>query len=298
MRSYGEGLEADPERLEALEARLSRLRQLQKKYGQTAESILEELVKIEAEIGDLEASDERIGELEAELTSVSAKMEALGHDLHRRRREAALLFAKEVNAELLDLNMKGVEFLASVELLPNAVQAPLSTGFSDIEFMTKTSRGDVARALAKAASGGELSRILLSIKRVVGTGAHPRTYLFDEVDTGVSGETAEKVGRKLKEIANGQQVICVTHLPQVACCGDVHFFIEKSGQKSDGVAAMTVTEMKSEARIKEVARLISGEKLSPTSIAHAKQLLGLIHEPKRAAQKEPVSRNKSRSAER
>lgn len=298
MRSYGEGLEADPERLDALEARLSRLRQLQKKYGTTAESILEELVKIETEIDDLEASDDRIGELEAELTAVTDKMGVLGHDLHLRRREAALLFAKEVNAELLDLNMKGVEFLASVELLPNAVQAPLSTGFSDIEFMTKTSRGDVARALAKAASGGELSRILLSIKRVVGTGAHPRTYLFDEVDTGVSGETAEKVGRKLKEIASGQQVICVTHLPQVACCGDVHFFIEKSGQKTDGVAAMTVTEMKSESRIKEVARLISGEKLSPTSIAHAKQLLGLIHESNRTQQKDSVSRNKTRSADR
>ncbi len=311
MRNYGDGLDADPERLDALEARLSRLRQLQKKYGQSAESILQELEKIENEICELESSDERIGILEAELTEIATKMTSLGQDLHRRRREAAVLFTKEVNAELLDLNMKGVEFLAAVELLPNAPLAPQSSGFSDVEFMTKTSRGDVARALAKAASGGELSRILLSIKRVVGTGAHPRTYLFDEVDAGVSGETAEKVGRKLKEIANGQQVICVTHLPQVACCGDVHFFIEKSGQQADGVATMRVSELPAEARVTEIARLISGEKLSPTSIAHAKQLLGMIHDAtadqRKLSAKEhastpsealPTKRGKNRPAER
>jgi DNA repair protein RecN (Recombination protein N) len=135
----------------------------------------------------------------------------------------------------------------------------------------KSSVKEKARPLGKSASGGELSRILLSLKNVVGQSDYPRTYLFDEVDTGVSGETAEKVGKKLKSISKGQQVICVTHLPQVACAGDVHFLIEKkiSGKK----ISTELRALKKDERIGEVARLISGEKITKTSIAHARQLL-------------------------
>ena len=116
-----------------------------------------------------------------------------------------------------------------------------------------------------------LSRILLSIKQVLGKSHSPRTFLFDEVDTGVSGQTAERVGAKLKHLAKGQQVLCVTHLPQVACYGDYHFFIEKHPKKS-GVE-MSLSQLKSKDRIQEIARLISGEKITKTSLAHAKQLL-------------------------
>ncbi|MBO9668382.1 MAG: DNA repair protein RecN, partial [Bdellovibrio sp.] len=172
-----------------------------------------------------------------------------------------------VNAELLELNMKGVTFHAHIEKLTELS----ATGLSDVEFLSQTSAKDVKRPLAKFASGGELSRILLSLKRVVGSSNQPRTYLFDEVDTGVSGETAEKVGRKLKTIAKGQQVICVTHLPQVAAFGDTHFFIQKSPNKDS--VAMLVSELKQKDRVQEIARLISGEKISKTSLAHAEQLL-------------------------
>ena len=163
--------------------------------------------------------------------------------------------------------MKGVELVIQV----TALETFHSTGSSDIEFMTRTSKADAPRTLGKAASGGELSRILLSIKQIVGEGVHPRTYLFDEVDTGVSGETAEKVGRKLHTIARGQQVISVTHLPQVAAHGDAHFFIQKKTAKD--AATMDVSELTAENRVREIARLISGEKVTPTSLAHAKQLL-------------------------
>jgi DNA repair protein RecN (Recombination protein N) len=176
-----------------------------------------------------------------------------------------------VNSELLDLNMKGVTFHVTIEALKDLS----ATGVSDVEFMSQTSSKDVKRPLAKFASGGELSRILLSLKRVVGSSHQPRTYLFDEVDTGVSGETAEKVGRKLKTIAKGQQVICVTHLPQVAAFGDSHFFIQKS-PNTDSVA-MLVSELKKKERVQELARLISGEKISKTSLAHAEQLLSEAH---------------------
>ena len=272
MRDYGRSLESDPARLEELEAKLSRLRQLQKKCGATAIDILSALEATEAEIESLEASDDRIQSLEAELRALEDRMGKLARELHEKRKSAALLFSKEVNEELLDLNMKGVELLVNVA----ALDAFQSSGLTDVEFMTRTSKSDTPRALGKGASGGELSRILLSIKQIVGAPEHegqrhPRTYLFDEVDTGVSGETAEKVGRKLHMIAHGQQVICVTHLPQVAAHGDAHFFIHKKTTKDS--AAMDVRELTAEDRVQEIARLISGEKVTPTSLAHAKQLL-------------------------
>ncbi len=276
MRDYAQGLDADPERLEEVESRLSRLRQLQKKYGTTAVEILDALKATEDELRDLEASDERLANLEAEARAFREKLQSLASELHNKRDSAAKLFAEEVNAELLDLNMKGVTFLISVQAMAEAG----ASGISDVEFQTRTSKADLPRALAKAASGGELSRILLSIKQVVGGGDSllPRTYLFDEVDTGVSGETADKVGRKLRAIARGQQVICVTHLPQVAAHGDAHYFIQKQVQKTGtkedvGNVAMGVEQLTAEKRVREIARLISGEKLSATSLAHAQQLL-------------------------
>lgn len=267
LRDYGRSLESDPTRLDELEAKLSRLRQLQKKYGATASDILAALEATEGEIALLEASDDRIHNLEAESRALTDRMMKLAQELHAKRTSAATLFAKEVNSELLDLNMKGVELVIHVQ----GLDVFHSSGATDVEFMTRTSKSDTARPLGKAASGGELSRILLSIKQIVGEGAHPRTYLFDEVDTGVSGETAEKVGRKLHAIAKGQQVICVTHLPQVAAHGDTHFFIQKRTSKDS--ASMDVSELTSDNRIREIARLISGEKVTPTSLAHAKQLL-------------------------
>lgn len=225
------------------------------------------LMEIEIEIGNLQNSDVKIEALKKESVTLMKEMEALATDIHKRRLKGADLLADSVNAELLELNMKGVTFHVHIERMNELA----STGFSDVEFMSQTSAKDMKRPLAKFASGGELSRILLSLKRVVGSTNQPRTYLFDEVDTGVSGETAEKVGRKLKSIAKGQQVICVTHLPQVAAFGDVHFFIQKSPSKDS--VSMEVVELKQKDRVQELARLISGEKISKTSLAHAQQLL-------------------------
>jgi DNA repair protein RecN (Recombination protein N) len=267
LRDYKGSIESDPNRLEELEVKLSRLRGLQKKYGATAADILQALESTETEIAGLEASDDRIANLVAESRALGDRMTKLASELHKKRSSAAVLFAGEVNSELLELNMKGVELVVQTE----ALKEFHSSGTTDVEFLTRTSKSDAPRALGKAASGGELSRILLSIKQIVGEGVHPRTYLFDEVDTGVSGETAEKVGRKLRSIAKGQQVISVTHLPQVAAHGDAHFFIQKKTSKDS--ATMDVSELTADSRMREIARLISGEKVTPTSLAHAKQLL-------------------------
>ncbi len=267
LRQYVSRIEGDPGRLEELESRLSGMRKLQKKYGSSIDDIFKALEEIEAEIRTLENSDQRILDLQAEAAKLEKELKKMAVALHEKRSNGSRLLADSVNAELLDLNMKGVTFHVSVEKM-NELN---STGFSDVEFLSQTSSKDPKRPLAKFASGGELSRILLSLKRVVGSSHQPRTYLFDEVDTGVSGPTAEKVGRKLKAIAKGQQVICVTHLPQVAAFGDSHFFIQKSPQK--GSVAMEILELKQKDRVQEIARLISGEKISKTSIAHAEQLL-------------------------
>lgn len=269
LRDYTKSLDADPSRQDELEARLSALRKVQKKYGGTSTEILGALSAIETEITQLETSDERLAQGEQELAKIAKELAARATDMHERRTQAARLLEGGVNDELKDLDMKGLIFTVQVTSSPELT----STGRSIVEFMTKTSRTDTPRPLARVASGGEMSRILLSIKQVVGAGNYPRTYLFDEVDTGVSGPTAEKVGRKLKRIAKNQQVICVTHLPQVASFGDVHFSISKSSTKKGGVQTAVIELEKSE-RVHEIARLISGEKITKTSLAHAAQLLG------------------------
>ncbi|MEZ0393377.1 MAG: DNA repair protein RecN [Pseudobdellovibrionaceae bacterium] len=267
LRQYVSRIESDPGRLEELESRLSGIRKLQKKYGPSVDDIMAAFEKMQTEIKDLENSDQKIESLKAEAEKIEKELRKIAQTLHEKRSNGSRLLADSVNAELLDLNMKGVTFHVSVEKFSELN----STGISDVEFLSQTSNKDPKRPLAKFASGGELSRILLSLKRVVGSSHQPRTYLFDEVDTGVSGPTAEKVGRKLKSIAKGQQVICVTHLPQVAAYGDSHFYIQKSPKK--GSVAMEILELKPKDRIQEIARLISGEKISKTSLAHAEQLL-------------------------
>lgn len=260
-------IDSDPGRLDELESRLSSIRKLQKKYGPELQDVLKSYELIQVEIKKLESSDQLLENLKKSEKSLLLELKKMGSQLHQQRLGGSQTLARSVNAELLDLNMKGVTFdVAVVEL-----KEMNSTGLSDVEFLTQSSPKDPKRPLAKFASGGELSRILLSLKRVVGSSQQPRTYLFDEVDTGVSGTTAEKVGRKLKTIAHGQQVICVTHLPQVAAFGDHHFYIHKSPQKES--VSMEISELKKGDRVQEIARLISGEKISKTSLAHAEQLL-------------------------
>jgi len=271
LRRMVDNVDNDPKSMDQLEQRLSNLRKLQKKYGASVTDILAALTNIDKEIEILQNKDAHIAELGKKAHKFFLEIQKIGKDLHSRRLKAAPLLADSINAELADLNMKGVTF--HVQVL--ALNEPGPAGQTEIEFMSQTSPKDPPRPLAKFASGGELSRILLSLKRVVGSSNQPRTYLFDEVDTGVSGPTAEKVGKKLHSIAKGQQVICITHLPQVAAYGDAHFFIQKgnTSPKSTGSIAMEVNELAKQNRVNEIARLISGEKISKTSLAHAKELL-------------------------
>ena len=267
LQKYLKTVDVDSSELERTESRLSDLRKIQKKFGPTVDDILKALLNIETELAELQQSEKNLEVYKKEVVALRAELFKIGEELHVKRAKGSKVLADSVNAELGDLNMKGVIFHVSVEKLAEIT----ATGLSDVEFMSQTSPKDPARPLSKFASGGELSRILLSLKRVVGSSKQPRTYLFDEVDSGVSGPTAEKVGKKLKSIAKNQQVICVTHLPQVAAFGDVHFLIQKI-QKKDRVQ-MEVLDLNHQARVDEIARLISGEKITKTSKAHAEELL-------------------------
>ena len=266
-RAQIKDLDADPNDLELLESRYSHFRKLQKKYGETAEHLITAYHRIEAEIKSLESSDETMEQLRKQYSALQLELNTLAGRLHKSRKTAAKEFQNMVNEELRDLNMKGVE----LDVLISDLSEMGTSGLTHCEFMIRASKKDEPRSLAKYASGGELSRILLSIKQIIGNSDLARTYLFDEVDTGVSGVTAEKVGRKLSAIARGQQVICVTHLAQVAAFADVHFLIEKQASRSS--ATMSVRKLVQQDRIGEIARLISGEKITRTSLQHAKELI-------------------------
>lgn len=268
LREYGRKLEVNPEELSLAEERLNSLRKLQKKFGDSVENILNSYREICTEIETLESHEETLRDLQLEHDRLVKSLTKLAQELHNRRRNGAHLLEKGVNEELYELNMKGVTFSVGISLMEEFS----SSGQSDVEFMIQASKKDTPRPIAKVASGGELSRILLALKCVVGASDRPRTYLFDEVDTGVSGQTAERVGKKLKSIAKGQQLVCVTHLPQVARFADQHFLIEKQNQKGGGVG-MRVVQLDTEDQIKEIARLISGEKITATSLEHARELL-------------------------
>ena len=234
-----------------------------------SKDIITKLEQIEAEIHEIENKDDIIAQLNENHKSLIKKATVAAKKISKARLNGAHLLQASVNAELKDLNMKGFEFLVSIH--PKEMN---HNGIDEVEFMCKAGKNMQPRPLAKTASGGELSRILLSLKNVIGASDLARTYLFDEVDTGVSGETAQKVGKKLRQIAQGQQVICITHLPQVACYADHHFCIEKQSSKSS--VSMQIRYLNKKDQIQEIARLISGEKISKTSLAHAKELLGNI----------------------
>lgn len=256
----------DETELDTLESRLSDIRRLQKKFGPQVQDILTAYEEMKTELDSLENCEEKISQLEIEKKAITTELAPLLQKLSQQRSKGSLKLTDLVNQELAELNMKGVLFSISIDTAPVN-----STGQDAVMFAIQNGAKGEQRPLQKSASGGELSRILLSLKVAVGEIDSPRTYLFDEVDTGVSGPTAQKVGKKLKEIAHGQQVICITHLPQVASYADQHYFISKKSVK--GHMNMTAVALEGKERVEEIARLISGEKLSSTSLAHAKQLL-------------------------
>ncbi len=268
LRDYISRLEANPARLEEVETRLAAIDRLKRKYGHSIPEILGFLEEVRRQIAAVEHAGERMEALRKERQRLSREFEKLAGELTGRRAAAAPRLEKRVEAELAQLAMERTRF--RVEISPAAWS---SEGADRVDFLVSPNVGEEPRPLEKVASGGEISRIALALKTCLAgpKGAPVRTLIFDEVDAGVGGSAAEGIGRRLKKLAAANQVLCVTHLPQIACFADHHYCVEK--RESRGRTVAVVEELEPAARTREVGRMLSGQKLTPEALKHAEQLI-------------------------
>lgn len=268
LRNFSSQLEYNPAELENIENRLDRIYRLSLKYGESEETMLDFLDKCKTELNDIELSDERIEKLTKEYQAAKEEAIHLAKELSQRRKIAADEFAKKVKAGLKFLDMPGVDFEVEQE------RCPLNTiGCDKIQFLISTNPGEPAKPIAKIASGGELSRIMLAIKTVLADKDEIDTLIFDEVDTGISGSAAQKVGLKLREAANSRQVICVTHSAQIAALAGSHLLIEK--HVKDNKTFTDVVPLNFEGRKKELARIMGGAQITPLMLQNAEEMLNM-----------------------
>ena len=277
LRDYAEGINASPERLAEIEDRLALLDRLKRKYGPTIAEVIAFAEEAARKLAEVEDRDEILKTLRAELDAATAAYRSAATTLSAERRAAAAKLAKLAEAQINSLAMK-VHF--EVAVTANEEQSHwTSTGWDTVEYRIATNPGEPLKPLDQIASGGEMSRVMLALKVSVEEGAvkpkkktpTPRTLVFDEIDIGIGGRAAEAVGQKLKSLSRGQQVLCVTHLPQIAAFADQHFLIDK--RESDGRTRIKVTLLDDQARTQEVARMVSGATVTETSLQHAAQMI-------------------------
>ncbi len=261
-----EDADFDPRQLDTIESRLDTIYRLKKKYGGSIAEILAYYDKISEEYNTLELSDEMVEKLRGELERAEQDLRQAAKALTARRMEAAGEFVKRVEAELAYLDMGGVRFSIS-----RKEKAFGPNGADEMEFLICTNAGEEARPLAKIASGGELARIMLAIKNVLAEKDDIGTIIFDEVDTGVSGRAAQKIGQKLAEVARHRQVICVTHLAPVAACAAHHYRIYKTVE--EGRTFTRVEELGHEDRVRELARIMVGDHITESALQSAGEML-------------------------
>ncbi|RAJ59838.1 DNA repair protein RecN (Recombination protein N) [Streptomyces sp. Amel2xB2] len=282
LAGYADDLDADPLRLAAVEERRAALGQLTRKYGEDIAAVLSWSEESAARLAQLEGDDERIGELTAERDALVSELTGLAERLTDARTDAAKRFADAVTEELSELAMPHARVSFSIRRSDAAEDAPALEldgrrvafgphGTDEVELLLAPHPGARPRPVAKGASGGELSRVMLAVE-VVFAGSDPvPTYLFDEVDAGVGGKAAVEVGRRLARLARSAQVVVVTHLPQVAAFADRHLVVEKTDDGS--VTRSGVRAMEGEARVRELSRMLAGQEDSELARAHAEELL-------------------------
>ena len=266
LRGYLAGLEADPARLEAVEERLAAYERLKRKHGGTVAAILAHAERCRSDRDRLARGEEALEELTAAVAAARAERERLGAALTRARRAAAPKLAGRVEAELADLAMEGASF--AVELEPRAEWT--AGGAERVEFMLAPNPGVAASPLRETASGGELSRVMLALTGAAAAGG-PRTLVFDEIDAGIGGHTARAVGERLRSLARSRQVLCITHLPQIAALADNHFRIAK--HTGSELALTTVEELDGAAIVDELCRMLGADEGDAGARRHAKALL-------------------------
>lgn len=256
----------NPLELEDIENRLDLLYKLSKKYGETEEDMLQYLENAKTELSEISLSDEVLDELKVKYSEKLIETENLAKTLSEKRKKEAKIFCEKVCEELRFLDMPSVEFLVDfkeVDLCEN--------GIDSVEFLISANVGEIPKPIAKIASGGELSRIMLALKTVLADKDKISTMIFDEIDAGVSGRAALKVASKLKDVSNGKQVLCVTHLAQLMSYADSHYLIEKAVR--DGKTYTGVTLLDLEGRKKEIARITSGGEITQTQLDNALEMI-------------------------
>lgn len=268
-------LEIDPSRLAEVESRIARLEALRRKYGRSVEDMLSHRDEVGRELAALEGADDRIRELEKRRSQAITAANEAADKLSRARKRAAKKLARSVEGELGDLAMAGARFVVELEPvdLSNAPDG-LETGPGGRErpqFLFSANTGEAPRPIQKVASGGELSRLFLAIKNALRRADRNMVIVFDEVDAGIGGATAERVGRVLAELATEHQVLCITHLPQIAAFADRHFVVRKEAK--GGRTRTRVAEVRGEERVDELARMAGGETVTDVTREHARALL-------------------------
>lgn len=270
IASYSDSASDDYYDINSIESRLDVIYRLSKKYGATEEEILDFLAKAEAEYEETVNNESYIAELEDELYELEDELFKRACYVSDARKTAAIDFQNRVKRELSYLDMASADFTVEFTEVPAT-----DRGFDSVEFLFSANPGQEAKPLAKIASGGELSRVMLAIRCVLSDIDSIPTMIFDEIDTGVSGKAAHKISFKMKELSKSKQVLCVTHLAQIAAYADNHFYIEKN---SDGVSTRTeVTHLDDNARVREIARIIGGEIVTQTTLESARELIEFAH---------------------
>ena len=278
LARYAEGVEASPERLAEVEERMFRLQKLLRKHGPTTAELLAHRATLAAELDSLASASDLLASLEKEKTERIGEAATAARTLSRKRREAAEHLADAIGTELAQLGMGRARVV--VDVTPAAAAAATllvdgarltRTGIDRVEFLIAPNPGEEPRPLRKIASGGELSRALLALKRVLADQGPVGTYVFDEVDAGVGGAVAEVIGRAIADIARHRQVVCITHLPQIAALADAHFVVDKT--ESNGRTQTSIRRLTKAERVDEIARMLGGIKISTAQRRAAAEML-------------------------
>ena len=281
LRTYLKIITIDDKRLEEVESRLDILTRLKRKYGGTLEAVISHLETIDQDLSGIENISGQINDIETKLSELHRELSGLSLELSSKRSQTAKLLAKKVEKELASLRMSGTKFKISLQTIPAndnsdphlVVKANTinETGIDQANFLIAPNVGEDLKPMASVASGGELSRIVLALKAILAEKGSVETLVFDEVDAGIGGSVAEAVGRKLSKLARYHQIICITHLPQIAKFGDNHFRITKN--VSHGRTITSINPLNEKDRIKEIARMLGGMEITKTTLDHAREML-------------------------
>lgn len=269
IRDYSQKLQFDPQSLEVIESRLDALHRLKRKYGATIQAILAFQDTIKEELEQISQRKDRKSDLEESYKAVSIKAVTQAEELSRKRKDTAQTLCKKMEKELQTLGMRSAAFVGGIT--SSESQSLDETGMDQVEFLFSSNPGEEVRPLARIASGGELSRIMLAFKHIFAREEGISTLIFDEVDSGIGGATAEVVGKKLFEISRYYQTICITHLPQIACYGDTHYSISKKLVDSRAKTRVKVLDPKD--RVAEIARMLGGTEITSKTRTLAQEMI-------------------------